>query len=1042
MGGQHSTLVGRERELAALAGALDRAQAADGAVAMLTGEPGIGKTTLLSAVAAEATARGFEVTWGRAWEVGGAPPCWVWIEALRPLAASDSGATAERVRSLVLDAAEQAPDPFALCDAVAQFVRTRAERAPLLIVLDDLHAADVASLQIALFVARQLAGSRIAIVGSYRDVEARLVPAVEEALAKMGRAGEILSVSRLDRDAVDALVEDAVGRVDARVSELVMTATEGNPLFVRELLRLIQARAGGDPGVPSGVRAVIRERLALLSPATVALLQAAAVVGREFPIALAATVAGVTPEALEEAAAEAAGAALLEDAAPGRLRFSHALVAETLATDLSPAARARTHRKAAEALESMHAGDPAAPVVEIAHHWLQAGATATDRAVDAARRAAGVLSDRLAFADAAHWLERACDALRAADPADARGRAELLLARCEALARAGDRTAAEAVCREAADLARALDDGVLFARVALALGAELVLGHGDDEVKRLLEEAMHRLPPGDSALRARMTARYAGARQPAADVRGPVAEAREAIDMARRLGDDDVLLYTLYAGMAAFADYVPAAERLPLNRETAALAAARGNGPYEVRARARVLFDCVELMDPVAFDAELATLDALAARLGAPAYRWVPMMFHCMRADWQGNFALADELYERAAATAPPGTGPFRMPMRQLMSLQLREPANARERLQPYADAVDTAMPSFGFARAWVETRYDPATELTIERVAANWLPTHHYQVHRAQIAGALVWHLRDPEHAAPLLELMQPRLGTSIALTGIGYVLDITVDHLCMRMAIACERWDDMDRHGAAALALSERMGARVQLAHAYVDWAEGVARMGTDPARARSLAERGAAIADELGMAGIVERCRRVLDGATAPTSAAPADPVTIEQVGEYWTLAGFGQLCRMRDSRGIQMLALLLGRPGEDIHVLELSGAQLADGGDAGELLDDQARDAYRERVGELQRELDDADACNDPGRRQRAQAELDALTAELSRAFGLGGRQRRAGGATERARSNVRRRIADAMRRIADAAPAIGEHLEREVRTGIYCSYRRD
>lgn len=1042
MAGQHSTLLGRERELAALAGALDRASAAAGAVTLVTGEPGIGKTSLLDATAARAAEQGFTVTWGRAWEVGGAPAHWIWIEALRPLVASLDDPAAERVKSLVLDATAAAPDSFHLCDAIAQLVRRCAERAPLLIVFDDLHAADISSLEIVLFVARQLSGTRAAIAGSYRDVEARMSKPVEDALAKIGRLGEVVSVARLEQAEVGELVRATLGSDDPRVAEMVMSATEGNPLFVHELLRLLAAKASAPAGVPSGVRAVIRERLALLSPATVALLQAAAVAGRECSVALAAAVAGVTAEALEEAAAEATAAALLEHVGPGRLRFSHALVAETLAGELAAPVRARMHRKAAEVLEQLHADDPIPPAAEIAHHWLLAGTGSAARAVDAAERAAQVAAERLAFSDAAELLERALGALAVADPAANRRRAELLLQRCAALTRAGERAAAEDLCREAAELARALGDGELFARVALALGAELMVGHSDAVVKQVLQEASERLPAGDSALRARVTARLAAARQPSENVRGPIADALAAIDMARRLGDDEVLLYTLYAGMAALADYAPAAQRLPLNREAAVLAAAQGRADYELRARTRILFDCVELVDRLGFAAELQELDALVHRLGVSKLRWMSLVFHSMQAGWEGRFEDSNALYAEAEALAGPNVGPFRFPAREVLCIAARDRHDSFDRELEVLSTIRQSITLFAelmepmaLCRAG---RVDEA-RAKLPAFLSEVTPTRH-EIHLLHILAELAWHLRDRVIAERAYEHLESRLGTAVAVTGMGYWLQTTTDHLCMRLAIVLERWHDVDRYGASALELAERLGARVLAVHVYTDWATGLAARGTEPARAAELARTGAALAEELGMTNPLARCRRVVEGApVAAQTGSEALSLTLE--GDYWTVTGFGEVCRIKDSRGMQMLSELIARPGEEIHSLELSGAGVADGGDAGELLDDDARDAYRSRLRELAAELEEAESFNDPGRRDRAQAEIDALTAELSRAFGMGGRKRRAGVAAERARSNVRRRLADAMTRIADAAPAIGAHLDDEVSTGVYCSYRR-
>jgi hypothetical protein len=140
-------------------------------------------------------------------------------------------------------------------------------------------------------------------------------------------------------------------------------------------------------------------------------------------------------------------------------------------------------------------------------------------------------------------------------------------------------------------------------------------------------------------------------------------------------------------------------------------------------------------------------------------------------------------------------------------------------------------------------------------------------------------------------------------------------------------------------------------------------------------------------------------------------------------------------------MQLLARLVAMPEKEVHVLDLLGDSEGpiDIGDAGELIDARARDAYRRRVGDLRVEIADAERTDDRVRSERARAELEQIEAELVSAVGLGGRSRRAPSATERARSNAQRRIAEAVRRIQKASPAIGRHLERCVRTGIYCLY---
>jgi hypothetical protein len=165
-----------------------------------------------------------------------------------------------------------------------------------------------------------------------------------------------------------------------------------------------------------------------------------------------------------------------------------------------------------------------------------------------------------------------------------------------------------------------------------------------------------------------------------------------------------------------------------------------------------------------------------------------------------------------------------------------------------------------------------------------------------------------------------------------------------------------------------------------------------------------------------------------------------------GDVWLLGYGGRVLRLRASRGLAMLARLVAEPGREFHVLDLGGGGGAgagepavDTGDAGPVLDAQARAAYRDRYQDLEDAIADAEADNDPARAEKARAEREALADELARGVGLGGRERRAGAAAERARVNVQRRLKDALDRIAAAAPDLGRHLSRSVRTGTFCCY---
>jgi hypothetical protein len=278
---------------------------------------------------------------------------------------------------------------------------------------------------------------------------------------------------------------------------------------------------------------------------------------------------------------------------------------------------------------------------------------------------------------------------------------------------------------------------------------------------------------------------------------------------------------------------------------------------------------------------------------------------------------------------------------------------------------------------------------------------------------GQLAWTLRDRRLAERLYPRLLEEAGRPLMVTSLGFLLVGHADHELMRVAAVLGRWDDARRHADAALAFCVKIGARPLAAEIRADWDEAV--------RERDRGQVGA-------------------PPPTTPVDARPtAACVTCTREGEFWTVAGRGELCRIKDSRGMQMLARLLDAPDRELHALDLSGAEAVDAGDAGELLDRDARAAYQTRLAGLREDLAQAEAWNDAGRRDRLADEIAALEAELAGAYGLGGRERRTGSAVERARQNVRRRLADAMRRIEEACPALGRHLAATVRTGTTCSY---
>ena len=261
--------------------------------------------------------------------------------------------------------------------------------------------------------------------------------------------------------------------------------------------------------------------------------------------------------------------------------------------------------------------------------------------------------------------------------------------------------------------------------------------------------------------------------------------------------------------------------------------------------------------------------------------------------------------------------------------------------------------------------------------------------------------------------------------------------------LATMLGRWDEAEGHFETAIERCELLGARaigarVLYEHARMLLARGAAG---DEARAASLLDDAARLCEELGMPGLLERIAACRAGATQEAPAA-----SFRREGEFWTIAYEGKTFRLRDVKGLRYLAFLLGSPGKEIHALEL--AQAAEGlseprgahGRAAEpVLDAQAKEAYRRRLQELGEDLQEARDWRDPERIAGIEAEIDALTDELARAAGLGGRDRELRFA--RGACAGQRHEGDQGGDQDDRAPQprLGAHLTASIRTGRFCSY---
>jgi DNA-binding SARP family transcriptional activator len=562
--------VGREAPLRRL---FDAAAAGGrGGVVLVAGEPGIGKTRLLRRFAGLAAV---PVVWGSCPEHITAPPFWPWEQVLRAVAARwPNRQVPDSVAALL---SGQDPELFEIHDvagaalrrfeAIRTYLAGGGEASPLVVVLDDLHWADIASLQLLTYLAQSVAASRLLLVASYRPHESGVLTATLASLARTDASR--IELTGLDPEETYALARAVAGReISARAAAMLQARTEGNPFFLAELVRLLTGEQRlEDPDaapVPPQVRDVVLRRVARLPESAAALLRIVAVVGRDFDIEVVAKVCSVEVEVALESidAAIAAGLVVEDEQRLGWFRFTHALVAEALYEKNGRWRRARQHRRIGQAAARAWAGQDHR-VGEIARHWLLAAeldmGTAA-RASHYAAAAARAADARLAPEDAAELWQKALAAAELAAEVD---RYPLLIGLATSLYRSGNPRDGLPMFTQAMEYAlpgAALDDMDTFRFVKAAVAAvgetnwyPVDIGVVDDRLVTVLEEAMPRLT--DPVQRALMLSCLATALYYDSDPERRAALSDEALTLARPSADNVSLARVLH--MRAMALYTP-----------------------------------------------------------------------------------------------------------------------------------------------------------------------------------------------------------------------------------------------------------------------------------------------------------------------------------------------------------------------------------------------------------------------------------------------------------------------------------------------------
>ena len=974
--------VGRDRELRNLLAALEASSARRGQLRLVVGEPGIGKTRLAREVADRAEQGGALVLWGRCAEDDGTPAYWPWIQIVRtyvrrldpPTLTAQLGQAAPSIAQIVPEVREKVSPVsvppaldveharFRLFDAIATFLGRAAEAQPLVLVLDDLHAADHTSLLLLLFIARQLHALPILAIATYRDVDVRWSAAGADVVGALVREGERIRLTGLGRVDVERFIQETTGSAPAATLVRAVTEmTQGNPFFIDEIVRLLLAnpRTHGqgvlaDLQVPDEVRKAIRRRLEPLGADVRELLSCASVIGRVFDISLLQRVSGLPVDRVVELLADAAALDVLTEVGGtiGHFAFAHALVRETLYQDLTPVVRARTHHRVGEILEDRHARDRGAHLGVLAHHFYQAALDGgAGKAVAYQAEAGQRALDVLAYEEAAEHFARSLHALELS-PEQEPKRCDLLLMLAEAQEKAGERSAARATFASAADLARTLQRPQLLARAALGTApgfVSLALAGGavDLEVVRLLEDAVALTDPDDSPLRARLLGRLAMELYWSGETSRRATLSLEAVEMARRTGDRPALAFALSARHVALWSPENVRERLEIAQSIVHLADDASDLEMALRGRIWLLTDLLELADLGAADAAFEVYRRGAERLGQPLCLWFAATWQSMRAGLEGRFADAERLAAEALAIGRQLDDPDAVHAYTAQMIACR----AGRGLGELQSATADALARYGDAPAWrsalalvfCDQGLESAARREFERLAARDfadIPRDADWLVAVFTLAQVCCFLLDHERAARLYDLLLPFADRCVVARSALVCLG-SVSRALGMLAGTMSRWPESEAHFERALEANEQLGARPIVALTRFTYAMMLlARsQSNDHHRALMLLDDARRAADEMGMdvlaqwiqplGGIADTVPRSgpgepeLDsGRDTPTQdAATRSTAVFRDAGDFWEV-GFGdQLIRVRSGAGLRYIALLLRAPETQFHSAEL-------------------------------------------------------------------------------------------------------------------------
>jgi tetratricopeptide (TPR) repeat protein len=856
-------LVGRAVEVDRLTSAIEAGAAGRTTFAVISGEAGIGKTTLVRA----ATTGAARVVWGRNQEQASDGALWPWRQVVQAVAGEGAGAAGVLVDGAPGDRLGGSADRLQVYDGVGRLLTSAAADQPLVVVLEDIHWADPDSLRLLDYLATELHDAAVTVVATVRPDEAQPGTAVAGTLAALARRADLVRVelSGLGPEHVRAFALEVGGLdLDAAAADSLHGRTSGNPFFLTELVRLLSAERGrrrepiSTTAVPASVRDVVRRRVERLPDDSRTVLSIAAVAGAAVGIDVLAQACGIDPDAVLDALEPPFLTGLVEEAGSGgeQVRFAHALVAETLSVDLPTVRRRRLHGRIADAIEVVHANALDDHLASLAHHHGQAAAVghaaaATRFALLAAEQA----ERRGAVIEAARLRNDACTTAELDASSTPEERLELALGAAAALGRSGDARVRERVV-DAIDRAEALGDVASMARAARSL-----VGHGTtwtwadmrtrhQDVITRLERTLAALGEQDGHERARVLGILAlGVYTDQRDLALGLGD--ESVEMARRIGDDHLVGECIATHLVILNDMDQARRRAALADELIELGERIGRPDLVLSGlMCRVDFDLIQ--------GELRRADAEYERALVVVEQFPNPQAHLQLASYPPRRHLVAGRFDEAEVA-----NQRCYELRRLLTVwwgaeesyfsllfDIRREQGRLGELLPWIDFLGDERVLMDNIRAQIlveDGQLEAARELIgakgLRRPVDDW-----WWIAEAVTAAEVACELGEREMGAELYEQLLPFAGW-LGCNG-SITIAPPVDIYLGRLALLLDDRDAAVTHLRSALDLAERIGSPPFEAQAAVH----LGRVLGDV----ELLARAAALADELGMARVAKLAR----------------------------------------------------------------------------------------------------------------------------------------------------------------------------------------